>query len=144
MSDRKNLDRNAADVVAYEGGSFRDRPKGKGIYHCMPSNALRRLSQRYEYGHIKYGDSAAYKDGLPVSDCLDSIFRHLVSYMDGDNSEDHLAAIAWGCFAIMYYEEEKPRWQDLKNRKKYTKGKGSFNYIEKYIEEQMREDDHEN
>lgn len=99
----------------------------------MPVNSLRRLSQRYEYGKLKYGNAEAFKDGLPVSDCIDSMFRHLLQYLEGDNSEDHMAAIAWGAFAIMYYEENVPQFQDIELRKKFTTSRGSFKYIQKVI-----------
>lgn len=122
------------ELKNFEGGSFRDRPAGRGIFHCMPVCALRRLSKRYEYGELKYGKSDAYKDGLPVNDTLDSIYRHLLAYMDGDNSEDHMAAIAWNAFCIMHVEENKPQFQDIEERKAFTKENGDFNYIEKAIE----------
>ena len=115
--DRTNLNRNSENVKAHEGGSFRDSPPGRGIYYVIPGCFLRRLAIRYEYGDIKYGQTDAFKAGLPVSDCVNSLYRHLSAYADGDNSEDHLAAIAWNVAAIMYYEENKPQWQDLEERK---------------------------
>lgn len=121
----KHLCRESESVRAYEGGSFRDRPLGKGLYSCMPMNALTRVSRRYEYGAVKYGNAAAYKDGLPVSDCWDSAMRHLVAYMSGDNSEDHLAACIWNCMAMMYMEEKKPKWQDISERRKFK----DFSYL---------------
>lgn len=138
--ERKGLNRDSEGVVAYEGGSFRERIPGKGLYHCIPANGMRRVAQRYEYGKIKYGNASAYKDGLPVSDCLDSIFRHLWAYLEGDNSEDHLAAVVWGCLAIMYYEEVKPQWQDIPARKRYSVKRGSFNYIQKDLERMVKND----
>lgn len=114
-----SLDRASDNVVAYNGGSFRDRPLGKGLYHVMPMIALKRVAQRYEYGKVKYGKSDAYKDGLPVSDCWDSAMRHLIDYMSGDNSEDHLAACVWNCFAMMEMEVNNPKWQDIAARRKF-------------------------
>lgn len=121
-----SLDRSSEGVVAYEGGSFRDRAAGKGLYKVIPPEALRRLARRYEYGAVKYGKSEAFKDGLPVSDCWDSAIRHLVDYMDGDNSEDHLAAVMWNCAAMMYMEMHKPDWQDIPARRKLRINKDSY------------------
>lgn len=130
------LKRDSKDVVAFEGGSLRERVPGRGVYSCMPACSLRRLAQHYEYGKIKYGHGGeAYKDGLPVKDCMDSMFRHMVSYLDGDNSEDHMAAVAWGAFAIMYMEEHKSRFQDIAGRKRLSVQRGDFNYIQKRLEE---------
>lgn len=130
----ERLDRDSKGTVSYKGGSFRDRTPGKGIYSPMPMNSLRRLAQRYEYGQLKYGKSDAYKDGLPVLDCMDSLLRHAVAYMDGDNSEDHMAAIAWNAFAVMFMEEENPKWQDIKSRSELSKENGDFEYLRKELE----------
>lgn len=124
--ENKALCRESEGVQSYEGGSFREAVPGKGLYSCMPMNALTRLSRRYEYGAVKYGRADAYKDGLPVSRCWDSAMRHLVAYMSGNNSEDHLAACVWNCMAMMYMEEEKPQWQDIQCRKGFT----DFDYLD--------------
>ena len=48
------------------------------------------------------------------------MFRHLLSWMKGDNSEDHLAAIAWNALAIIHHQElgEDTEWNDMP---KFTK-----------------------
>lgn len=118
------MDRYSGDAVAFEGGSFRENAAGKGLYHVMPVIGLKRLAQRYEYGQDKYEKSDAYKDGIPVSRSFDSAMRHLLDYLDGDNSEDHLAACVWNCFTIMEMEVKNTKWQDLPSRKRF-KGKCS-------------------
>lgn len=123
------------DRKTFETGSFRDRPVGRGMYAHMPPCALKRLAQRYEYGFLKYGDPEMYKLGYPITDTLDSLMRHVVAYMEGDNSEDHLAAIAWNAFCLMHTEENVPKCQDIAARKKLSKAKGDFNYLEKAIQE---------
>lgn len=107
------------DVVRYEGGGIREDPVGKGMYQYMSMVGLKRLGLRYEYGHRKYGASDNYKAGLPTDKCWNSAFRHLIAYMSGDNSEDHLAACAWNCFAIMEIETNKPEFQTIESRKQY-------------------------
>lgn len=114
------------DIIHFEDGGIRAENKGKGLYSCMSMVGLRRLSHRYEYGARKYKASDDYKKGLPTSHCFDSAMRHLVSYMMGDNSEDHLAAVAWNVFCIMEMEENNPKWQDIPTRQQFTKE--DFNY----------------
>lgn len=116
------MDRLNEKCVAFEGGSFRENSLGKGIFHAIPSIAVTRVAQRYELGMVKYGRSDAYKDGMPTSRSFDSAMRHLWQYLEGDNSEDHLAAVVWNCFAMMEMEVNKPEWQDLPSRKRF-KGK---------------------
>lgn len=114
------MDRNSDNTVAFDGGSFRENAGGKGIYRVIPPAAIRRVAQRYEYGEDKYGESDAFMAGMPTSRSFDSAMRHLWSYLEGDNSEDHLAACVWNCFAIMEMEMNHTKWQDLKSRQPYA------------------------
>lgn len=110
----------AEGVVTFEDGGVRQSAMGKGTYKFIPTIALKRLSHRYQYGEMKYGATDNFKKGLPTSDCWDSAMRHLVAYMDGDNSEDHLAAVAWNVFTIMEMEVNNTKWQDIESRKPFT------------------------
>lgn len=105
------------EIIHYEGGGVREDASTKGTYRTMSPVALTRLSHRYQYGELKYGASDNYKAGLPVSNCWDSAMRHLVAYANGDNSEDHLAAVAWNVMAMMHNEIFHPEFQDFKTRK---------------------------
>lgn len=105
--------------VEYDNGAVRESRIGKGVYKYMPMKALMRLADRYEYGARKYGATDNFKKGLPASDCWDSAFRHLIKYMDGDNSEDHLAAAVWNIFTIIEMEHNNPKYQDIESRKRY-------------------------
>ena len=82
-------------------GSVRDVRKGKGRYDLIPPYSLRRLAKHYENGAIKYGDRN-WEKGQPISSYLDSMLRHGQDYLKGDRSEDHMAAVSWNAFAIMY------------------------------------------
>lgn len=104
------------EIINYEGGGVRESAIGKGTYKYVPTVALKRLSHRYQYGEMKYGATDNFKKGLPVSNCWDSAMRHLVAYMDGDNTEDHLAAVAWNVFCIMEMEKSHPEMMDLESR----------------------------
>jgi len=104
------------EIINYESGGVRESAIGKGTYKYVPTVALKRLSHRYQYGEMKYGATDNFKKGLPVSNCWDSAMRHLVAYMDGDNSEDHLAAVAWNVFCIMEMEKCHPEMVDIESR----------------------------
>lgn len=101
----------------FSTGSVRDTRVGKGRYDLITPIGLRRLAQLYERGAIKYGDNN-WQKGQPVSRFVDSAIRHMFNYLEGDKSEDHLAACAWNCFAVMHMEEKNPDMQDLDSRKK--------------------------
>lgn len=108
-----------SEVIQYAGGAVRESAIGKGTYKYISATAMKRLSHRYQYGEIKYGASDNYKKGLPLSNCWDSAMRHMIAYLDGDNSEDHLAAVAWNVFAMMEMEVRHPEMIDMDSRKCY-------------------------
>lgn len=104
----------------FESGALRDRPQGKGMYVLLSPVGLRRIAQRCEYGHLKYGDGRNWEKGMPVSEFVDSALRHIMQYIEGDTAEDHLAAAAWNLQAAMHTEEKMPEMQDIPTRKKET------------------------
>ena len=89
---------------SFESGAVRDIQAGKGRFDLITPVALMRLARHYEHGAVKYGDSNWTK-GIPVMRFLDSAIRHLNNYVNGDRSEDHLAAAAWNCFSAMHTED---------------------------------------
>lgn len=94
-------------------GSKRDSREGKGRFDLIPPAPLWRLAKLYERGAIKYGDKN-WEKGQPSSRYLDSCMRHLVCYMSGMRDEDHLAAVAWNAFGMMWNEEHRPDLVDIK------------------------------
>lgn len=75
-------------------------------FDLIPADALRRLAFRYNVGVDKYG-ADNWKKGLPVSDTFNHVIDHLFHALDGTKPSegDHLAAAAWGIFALIYEEE---------------------------------------
>lgn len=116
------------DVVHFEGGGIRQSALGKGTFKYIPTVALRRLSHRYQYGEIKYGATDNFKKGLPISDCWDSAMRHMVAYLEGDNSEDHMAAVIWNACCIMEMECNNRNFVDIDSRKNIPARKCSPEY----------------
>lgn len=93
-------------------GSRRDSRDGKGRFDLLPVKPLRRLAKHYENGAKKYGDHN-WQKGQPSSRYYDSAMRHLIMYMDGDRSEDHLAAVAWNAFSMMWNEDFRGDLDDI-------------------------------
>jgi DNA-directed RNA polymerase subunit RPC12/RpoP len=91
----------------FDTGAQRDVQTGKGRFDLIPFEGDRRTAIRLEQGAEKYGDHN-WKKGIPVSRCISSAKRHLSQYLDGDRSEDHLAAVVCNVFFIMWYEKHKP------------------------------------
>lgn len=78
----------------YATGAQRDPGNGKGRCDLLPARALLRLAKHFEAGAKKYSPNN-WRCGLPSWSFLDSGLRHLLKFMAGDRSEDHLAAVLW-------------------------------------------------
>lgn len=100
---------------SFDTGAIREGQAGKGRFDLITPVGLRRLALWYELGAKKY-DDRNWEKGMPTSNCLNSMFRHMTKYMAGMDDEDHLAAIVWNAFAIMHYEELLPEMQNIPNR----------------------------
>lgn len=83
----------------FNTGAVRDASKGKGIPSAIPPRALMKLARRFEDGAAKY-ERDNWKQGIPLSRYVDSLYRHLWAYMDGDKTEDHLGAIIWNAVCL--------------------------------------------
>jgi hypothetical protein len=83
-------------------------------YDLISPVGLRRLAARYAMGAERYGDHN-YLKGIPASNIVNHLMAHLENYRAGRRDDDHLAAIAWGAFTLMHYEETRPHLMDLDN-----------------------------
>lgn len=88
----------------FTSGAKRDTQGGKPRYDLIPPCSLKRLADLYTRGAEKYGEHN-WEKGIPMSRTYASMFRHMMQWAEGDCSEDHLAAVAWNAFALIYYEE---------------------------------------
>lgn len=82
---------------------LRDYPEAR--LDLVPILPLLRLATLYSRGAKKYGENN-FEKGMPFSRTFGSLLRHVYQYMEGERDEDHLSAIAWGAFALMFYEEQ--------------------------------------
>ena len=75
----------------FENGFKRDMAIGKGRMDLLPWKAIIELSKHCENGAVKYGERNVDK-GAPINCLMDSAFRHMAKYMEGETDEDHLIA----------------------------------------------------
>jgi hypothetical protein len=87
----------------FETGAVRDSQEGKGLYDCLPFEAIRRLAVQLEKGAHKYNKNN-WRKGMPLSRFLSSALRHLMKYADGHRDEDHLAAALFNVAALIETE----------------------------------------
>ena len=99
----------------FETGAVRDCG-GKGRMDLLPWCAILRVSRHMEDSLTHY-PARNWEKGLPIHSTIDSAFRHLAKYMDGQTDEDHLCAAATNLLMAMWLEEKKPETQDIPTRK---------------------------
>jgi hypothetical protein len=97
----------------FDTGAQRDTDKGKPKMSLVPHDELIRLMYRYKEGAEKYGENNWMK-GMSVSVFYDSAQRHLFKWWEGDNTEDHMAAVLWNVMGAMWTEKNKPELDDRK------------------------------
>jgi hypothetical protein len=99
----------------FDTGAIRGTDANDTRYDLVSEIGLRRLAETYAEGAKKYAPNN-WRKGLPISDTLNHVLKHLNQWKGGDSSEDHLAHAAWGLFAIMEFEETKPELMDVFSR----------------------------
>jgi Domain of unknown function (DUF5664)/Domain of unknown function (DUF4406) len=92
----------------FDSGMVRDTDAGKPRYDLIPTLPLKRLAELYARGAIKYGEYNWQKANSheELARFKASAFRHLIQALDGDTDEDHLAAVAWNVFAVMWLQDK--------------------------------------
>ena len=90
--------------INYAGGAMREPSTNKGAYELVSPFALERIAVWYELGARKYADRN-WEKGIPFGRLIQSAIRHMIRWMKGDRSEDHLAAVCWNVMAMMHFEE---------------------------------------
>lgn len=93
-----------AQERTFNTGAKRDSNENKPLIHNLLGYTRQRFGYHMSLGVRKYGDKNWLK-GLPTECYLESVDRHLASYMEGDRSEDHLSAIIFGIQGCMINEK---------------------------------------
>lgn len=107
MLERGSDMRDSGNRRQFETGAVRDMAGGKGRFDLIPPGPLMRLARHYEAGAVKYGERN-WEKGIDSSSYIDSALRHIIQYMGGCREEDHLAAVVFNVFGLMYNEVDIP------------------------------------
>jgi len=104
------------NLVQFSTGAVRSSDAEGVRYDLITPIGLRRLAETYAEGSRKYGDYN-WQKGMPASVLLNHAIRHIYLYLEGDQSEDHLAHAAWNLLAVCHFEEAKPEMIDVPAQK---------------------------
>jgi hypothetical protein len=89
----------------FETGTVRDRGDFKPRPDLISPHANTREGAWLALGAKKYRPRN-WEAGMPISECVASLARHLEAYKLGKADEDHMAAIRTNAGFILHYEEE--------------------------------------
>lgn len=84
-------------------GAVRDTDDGKSRPDALSPYALERFGAHMAKGFLKYGEFN-FEKGIPVSQLVASLERHLNAFKRGDRSEDHCSAMLFNVQAIIHFE----------------------------------------
>lgn len=96
----------------FSTGAVRDMHTGKGRMDLLPWYAIMEVSKHSEEGALKYGERNVDK-GIPIHSFLDSAFRHLAEFMEGQRDEPHMRAAAWNILWAIQTMHDHPELQDI-------------------------------
>lgn len=99
MADYKTLDSGAR--AEWSTGARRDTEEGKPRYDLISVHATKRIAELMARGAEKYGDRN-WEKGIEISRFQSSGLRHFYQFLEGDDTEDHLAAVCFNVMAIMH------------------------------------------
>lgn len=100
-------------MTIFKTGGKRDETGFNFNLFSISPIGLKRLGNVHYEGDTRYG-LGNWRKGLPFSNVLNHALNHLFLYMQGDKSQDNLAKVAWGAFALMHLEQTHPELNDLK------------------------------
>ena len=107
----------------YISGAQRDSETGKGRFDLLSPIFLKRLAIVCEKGAEKYSERN-WEKGIPTMRFIDSAFRHINSYIEGQRTEDHIAQAAWNLMCFCHTIEMIERGilpKELDDRPNYIK-----------------------
>lgn len=79
------------------------------IAGILPFHGVQRLAETYHEGAVKYSDFN-WERGFEIGCLLNHGIRHLMMWMSGDRTEDHLSHACWNIFAAIHSYR---LWPDL-------------------------------
>lgn len=101
VSVKKTSIKDSGKRQDFSTGSRRDTNEGKLRPDLLPCTCRFFEAAHFAMGAIKYS-SRNWEMGQPVMRYYESLDRHLLMWMMGDTSENHLNGIRWNAMAIQH------------------------------------------
>lgn len=99
-------------MEVFHTGAIRGSDHADCFLHLIPPEALYAYGRAFAEGAKKYG-THNWLNGIPFSSLMNHAQHHLLAYLSGDRSEDHLGHAMWNIGAMIYFQEKRPDLNDL-------------------------------
>lgn len=98
------ITRDSGQREAYASGMVRDTQDGKPRYELIDRAFLKRWAELMARGAVKYGADnwRMANSHEEIERFKASALRHMMQWLDGDQTEDHAAAVAFNIAAAEY------------------------------------------
>lgn len=96
----------------YQQYDYKGKASEESVYIELPYNALEQVCRVFSYGTIKYQrDNYKLAPGLPLDSYIQSMWRHLVQYLRGEDIDTesklpHLSHLACNAFMYLWTQKE--------------------------------------
>lgn len=103
--------------------AIREADEAKPAMVGISPFAMKALGMLMTRANKKYGDYRNWEKGMPVTRCLDAILRHTTAYLEGDDTEDHMASVMWNAMCLIHFKavggtgasfeelDDRPQWR---------------------------------
>ena len=88
------------DKREFSTGAKKQAAEGKGTPVLIPGDGLLELAKHFEEGAKLHGANN-WCLGIPLTELLNSLERHIAQFKMGLQDENHLRAIAWNAFVLL-------------------------------------------
>lgn len=88
----------------FSTGAKKQAAAGKGMPVLIPPDATMELAKHFEDGAETHG-ARNWEKGIPLSEIMNSLLRHIYAEIEGDTGESHDRALAWN--ALVYLATKK-------------------------------------
>jgi hypothetical protein len=95
------------NAVKLENGASRSHKAPR--YELLPKAAIDRLVTRLKLGASIHGDNN-WRGGGPefIAQCKRHLMEHMLNYLEGDWTDDHLAAVICNAAFLCHFEAHPP------------------------------------
>ena len=111
-SDDSDSDHPENNFSNQETGAVRGTDLDECRLDLIPAEALRAWGRAFGEGAKKYGLHNWLK-GFKISGLICHAQEHLLSFLDGDKTEDHLGHAIWNIGAAIHFAKHRPDLMDL-------------------------------